>query len=94
MMMMMILEFQLTQPPFLTYGKLPRWYQSWKKIMKLGWEWVETDPGPFIAPYSDFQQCLLDPTKHKPTDFFNALFENQKYTIMAEQTNLYARWWI
>ena len=57
----------------------------------LAWDWVETDPGPLFALYSDFQQCLLDPTKDKPTDFFNALFENQMYTIMAEQTNLYAR---
>ena len=61
---------------------------------ELGWEWLETDPGPLIAPYSDFQQCLLDPTKTKPEDYFNALFENRMYMIMAEQTNLYARWQI
>ena len=59
---------------------------------ELGYEWLETDPGPLIALYSDFQQCLLDPTKNKPEDYFSALFENWKYTIMAEQTNLYARW--
>ena len=59
---------------------------------ELGWEWLETDPGPLFALYSDFQQCLLDPTKTKPEDYFSALFENQMYMIMAEQTNLYARW--
>ena len=58
---------------------------------ELGWEWFETDPGPLIALYSDFQQCLLDLAKDKPEDFFNALFENWMYTIMAGQTNLYAR---
>ena len=59
---------------------------------ELGWQWVETDPGLPIALYSDFQQCLLDPTKDKPTDFFNTLFENWMYTIMSQQTNLNARW--
>ena len=58
---------------------------------KLSWLWVHTDPGPIIASYFDFQQCLLDPIKDKPTDFFNALFENWMHTIMAEQTNLCAR---
>ena len=58
---------------------------------ELGWEWLETDPGPLIAPYSNFQQCLLDPTKTKPEDYFSVFFENWMYMILAEQTNLYAR---
>ena len=41
----------------------------------IGWEWFEVDPGPHIAPYTGFQQCLLDPTKNRPEDFFNALFD-------------------
>ena len=41
---------------------------------EIGWEWLEEDPGPLVAPYSGFRQCLLDPTKQNPEDFFNALF--------------------
>lgn len=57
----------------------------------IGWEWLEVDPGPLIAPYNGFRQCLLDPTRNKPEDFFNALFEDKMYTIMAEETNKYAQ---
>ena len=56
----------------------------------IGWEWFEVDPGPHIAPYTGFRQCLLDPMKNRPEDFFNALFDHNMYTIMAEETNKYA----
>ena len=58
---------------------------------EIGWEWHEEDPGPLVAPYSGFRQCLLDPTKQNPEDFFNALFSTQMYTIMDEETNRYAQ---
>ena len=58
---------------------------------KNGWEWLKWDAGPLIAPYTGFWQCLLDPLKTKPEDFFNALFDNTMYTIMAEETNKYAQ---
>ena len=57
---------------------------------EIGWEWHEQDPGPMVAPYSGFRQCLLDPTKNQPEDFFDALFSRQMYTIMAEEMNKYA----
>ena len=57
---------------------------------QIGWEWFEVDPGPYIAPYTGFLQCLLDPKKDRPEDFFNALFDSNMYTIMAEETNKYA----
>ena len=41
-------------------------------------------------PYSGFRQSLLDPAKNKPEDFFEALFEDRMYTIMADETNRYA----
>ena len=56
-----------------------------------GWEWYEQDSESLVAPYSGFHQCLLDPTKQKPEDFFDALFSTQMYTIMAEQTNNYVQ---
>ena len=57
-----------------------------KKITKIGWEWLEQDTGPHIAPYTGFLQCLLDPTKNNLEDFFEALFSSHMYTIMAEET--------
>ena len=57
----------------------------------ISWEWFEVDPGPHIAPYTGFRQCLLDPTKNQPEDFFNAVFDQNMYTIMAEEMNKYAR---
>ena len=57
---------------------------------EIGWEWFEVDPGPYVVPYSGFRQCLLDPTKNRPEDFFSALFDRNMYTVMAEQTNKYA----
>ena len=56
-----------------------------------GWSLLEVDTGPTIAPYSGFQQCLLDPTQDKPKHFFEALFDQQMYTIMAEETNRYTQ---
>ena len=58
---------------------------------EIGWEWHEQDPGPMVALYSGFCQCLLDPSKNQPEDFFDALFSTQMYTIMAEQMNNYAQ---
>ena len=56
---------------------------------EIGWLWLERDTGPYIAPYTGFQQCLLDPTKNNPEDFFEALFTSHMYTIMAKETNKY-----
>ena len=56
---------------------------------EIGWDWIEEDTGPLIRPYTGFRQCLLDPLKNKPEDFFNELFDVRMYTIMAEETNKY-----
>ena len=57
---------------------------------EIGWEWIQEDTGPLIAPYTGFQTSLLDPVKNKPQDFFNEMFNTRMYTIMAEETNKYA----
>ena len=57
----------------------------------MGWVWSEQDEGSMVAPYNGFRQCLLDPTRKEPEDFFKALFNRQMYTIMAEETNRYAQ---
>ena len=59
--------------------------------MGWGWEWHDEDPGASIRAFDGVRQCLLDPTKTKPEDFFMALFERPMYTIIAENTNIYAR---
>ena len=56
---------------------------------EIGWEWIEEYTVPLIGPYTGFRQCLLDPLKNKPEDFFNELFDVRMYTIMAEETNKY-----
>ena len=58
---------------------------------EIGWEWIEEDTVPYIAPYTGFRLCLLDSTKNNPEDFFEALFTSHMYTIMAEETNKYAQ---
>ena len=57
---------------------------------EIGWEWIEEDTGPLIGPYTGFRQCLLDPVKNKPQDFFNEMFDERMYTIISEETNKYA----
>ena len=56
---------------------------------KIGWEWLEKDPGPLIASYTDFCQYLLDPLKNKLEDFFNAFFDHNMCMIMARETKRY-----
>ena len=57
---------------------------------EIGWEWIAEDTGPLIRPYTGFRQCLLDPLKNKPEDFFNEMFDARMYTIMAKETKKYA----
>ena len=62
--------------------------REFEKDYKNGWEWLEQDPGPLIAPYTGFQQCLLDPFKTRPEDFFNDLFDdNNPYNIKMVRVN-------
>ena len=62
-----------------------------KEDYEPGWSWLEVDTGPAIALHSGFHQCLMDPIQDKPEDFFEALFNWQMYTIMAEETNRYTQ---
>ena len=75
------------------YGVLLEWLPSRPMVnyrndreleedYKIGWEWLK----PLIAPYTGFRQYLLDPLKTKPEDFFNALFDDNMYTVMAKET--------
>ena len=57
---------------------------------KIGWECREHEYRASNCTLHGFWQCLLDPLKTKPEDFFNALFDNNMYLKMAEETNKYA----
>ena len=56
----------------------------------MGWEWIEQDEGAMVTPYSGFRQCLLDPTKTKPEDFFSKLSSTDRCTPswLKRQTNM------
>ena len=59
----------------------------------LGWEWTETDHvGPSYSIFTGTPGTLLDvKEKHKPEDIFNALFDKNMWTVIAEETSRYAR---
>ena len=62
-----------------------------RKIMKLVGSGLRKIQGLTLLCTLGFQQCLLDPTKNNPEDFFEALFTSHMYTIMAEEMNKYAQ---
>ena len=56
-----------------------------------GWEWTEKDPGSSCGPFISQPGLLIEPPSHTPEDFFNLLFDNSMWTLLAQQTNIYAR---
>ena len=56
-----------------------------------GWEWTEKDPGSSCGPFISQPGLLIEPPSHTPEGFFNLLFNNSMWTLLAQQTNIYAR---
>ena len=56
-----------------------------------GWEWTETDPGSSCGPFIGQPGLLIQPASHTPEGFFNLLFDLSMWTLLAQQTNIYAR---
>ena len=56
-----------------------------------GWEWTEKDPGLSCGPFICQAGLLIEPPSHTPKGFFNLLFDNSMWTLLAQQTNIYAR---
>ena len=56
-----------------------------------GWEWNEKDPGSSCGPFIGNPGLLIQPQSHTPEGFFNLLFDNSMWTLIAQQTNIYAR---
>ena len=56
-----------------------------------GWEWTETDPGSSCGPFIGQPGLLIQPASRTPEGFFNLLFDLSMWTLLAQQTNIYAR---
>ena len=58
-----------------------------------GWTWTNTDEeGPSVCPFFGKSFTNLNVIEsNKPEDFFNAFFETNMWTTIAEETNRYAR---
>ena len=56
-----------------------------------GWEWTERDPGSSCGPFIGQPGLLIQPASHTPEGFFNLLFNQSMWTLLVQQTNIYAR---
>ena len=68
------------------------WAQDTEHIddFALGWEWLLRDTGASTGPFTGSPGLKIRPDGTKPVDFFNLLFEEQMYHLIAEETNRYA----
>ena len=62
-----------------------------KEDIDNGWVKVENDQLPDDCHFIGNEGLNMNTTSHNPEDFFNNLFDDRMYTIMAEETNNYAR---
>ena len=51
------------------------------------WVWQIQDTGASLTPLTGTPGLLLDPANTKPVDFFNLLFEDLMYELIACETN-------
>ena len=58
-----------------------------------GWVWQEVDPGSSCGSF--MRKCSLNmPTgKRNPEDFFEALFDESMWSMIAQETNKYGFRW-
>ena len=55
-----------------------------------GWEKIQPDIIPDHCPFTGTQGINMSTDSHLPEDFFNDIFDDRMFTIMAEETNNYA----
>ena len=58
---------------------------------KNGWDRTEKDPRSSCGLFISQPGLLIEPASHTPEGFFNLLFNNSMWTLLAQQTNVYAR---
>ena len=53
------------------------------------WDWLQEDDGAIVEDFDSPSAgtSLLDPSLSEPEDFFNALFDDRMWTIIANRTN-------
>ena len=56
-----------------------------------GWEWTERDPGSSCGPFIGQPELLIQPATCTPEGYFNLLFDQSMWTLLVQQTNIYAR---
>ena len=56
-----------------------------------GWEKIEPDIIPDHCQFTDCESLNMSTESRLPEDFFNDIFDERMFTIMAEETNNYAR---
>ena len=62
-----------------------------KEDFRNGWEWTERDPGSSCGPFIGQPGLLIQPVTRTPEGFFNLLFDQSMWTLLVQQTNIYAR---
>ena len=55
-----------------------------------GWRKLENNEVPDYGPFTDIEALNISTGSWKPQYFFNQLFDESIYIIMAQQTNAYA----
>ena len=56
-----------------------------------GWCWHEVDPGCGIHPFTRSRSLQLGESERNPEHFFEALFDDSMWKIIADETNRYAK---
>ena len=56
-----------------------------------GWTYEEIDSGPLWSPFHGNSRTNIQDLNGKPEVFFNGLFDERMWTVIADSTNIYAR---
>ena len=81
-MNMKVTVFDIDLPEFLQYDQ---------DDQLNNWEYEEIDTGPSSGPFHGKSHTYISDLDGKPEVFFNSLFDERMWTILADSTNLYAR---
>ena len=55
------------------------------------WDYEEIDSGPSCGPFQGNSHTNISDPDGKPEVFFNSLFDDRMWTVIADPTNMYAR---
>ena len=55
------------------------------------WDYEEIDSGPSCRPFQGNSRTNISDPNGKPEVFFNSLFDDRMWTVLADSTNMYAR---